>query len=101
MEEQPVKMYFKGGAGIERPVDVDGKAIKEGDVLTFNVFDPFYSSESYKQMHPAGYASLEKRKSEPVFVVKRNPKGFFYGLGIKQDLYLHDFCFKYTRIINP
>jgi hypothetical protein len=34
-----IKMFFKGGLGIEHPTDADGKIIKEGDIITFNYFD--------------------------------------------------------------
>ena len=94
-----VKMYFKGGKGILKPVDVDGMEIKEGDILTpdswgrddsyFHTFFPKWTS-----------ADILEWKNRPLYKVKWNDKGFFYGEGIEQYLYLHDFRFKYCKKIN-
>ncbi|KUJ54022.1 hypothetical protein [Chryseobacterium aquaticum] len=42
-----MKIYLKGGKGIEKPVDFNGTEIKEGDILTFDCFDPFFSDKYY------------------------------------------------------
>ncbi len=93
-------MYFKGGAGIEKPIDFNGKEIKDGDTLTSDLFDDFFDKKFYKTHYPNwSEDDIEERKHMPIYMVKWNPKGFFYGVGINQELYLHDFRFKYTKVV--
>lgn len=96
-----MKMYFKGGKGIEKPIDFNGDEIKEGDILTFDCYDPFFSDEYYFKNYPRWTKQdIEYRRNKPTYTVKWNEKGFFYGEGIEQELYLHDFRFKHTKIIK-
>lgn len=95
-------MYLKGGKGIEKPVDFDGTEIKEGDTLTYDGFDPYFDENYYKKNHPSwSREMIYQWKHKPVYRVKYNPKGFFFAEGIEKNLYLHDFRFKYTKIVNP
>ncbi len=99
--EKEVKMYFKGGKGILNPLDFDGNEIKEGDILTNDYFDEFFNDDFYTEHYPNWTKQdIEERKHKPTYIVKYNQKGFFYGAGIEQDLYLHDFRFKFTKIIK-
>jgi len=100
------KIYFKGGSGIENPVDFYGNKIKEGDILTF---DWFIKDENYYEHFHEHYPQLsdeeiEKRVHEPRVIVKWNENGYFYGEGFDDNerhrLYMHDFCFKHTKKIN-
>ncbi len=92
-------MYFKGGKGIKNPIDFNGFEIKEGDILTTDNFDDFFNDEFYKTHYPNWTKEdIYKSKYTPTYLVKWNEKGFFYGVGINQELYLHDFRFKYTKI---
>lgn len=94
-------IYFKGGSGIKEPTDYTGKIIKEGDILTTDTFDDVFDERFYKTHYPKmTKEDIEKRKHTPTYKVKWNPKGFFYGVGIEQELYLHDFRFKHTKIIQ-
>lgn len=94
-----MKIYLKGGKGIEKPVDFNGIEIKEGDILTFDCFDPFFSDKYYLQHHPKwSVEDIEKHRNKAMYRVKVNDKGIFYGEGLKHNLYLHDFRFKYTKI---
>lgn len=93
-------MYFKGGKGIKKPVDFNGIEIKEGSILTTDNFDEFFNNDFYKKHYPNWTKEdIEKRKHEPTYLVKWSDKGFFYGIGINQELYLHDFRFKYTKVV--
>ncbi len=103
-EEKPIKMYFKGGQGISNPVDVNKGIIKEGDVLTNDSFEP-NRIEFYNRYFPEwSLKEIDEHCNKPLYLVKWNPKGFFYGEGLeelgimKSKLYLHDFRFKYTKI---
>lgn len=103
-------MYFKGGKGIEKPLDFDGNEIKEGDLLTFDSFEKTTDEEIvyYKRHYPSWTKEMiHEWKHKPCFKVKWNDRGYFYGEGIedpKDDfsgrLYLHDFRFKYTKITD-
>jgi len=95
-----MKMYFKGGKGIKKPTDIDGKEIKEGFILTSDSFDDVFDDRFYKTFYPSWTKEdIEKRKHKPTYKVKWNDKGFFYGVGLNQELYLHDFRFKYTKVV--
>lgn len=105
-----MKIYLKGGKGIENPVDFNGDEIKEGDILTFDSFERNLDDENdfYKRHYPSwSQEMIYEWKHKPCFRVKWNDKGYFYGEGIEVPtsefsgrLYLHDFRFKYTKIIK-
>lgn len=95
-----MKMYFKSGKGIEAPIDFNGVQIKEGDILTTDNFDDLFDDKFYQTHYPTWTKEdIEKRKHTPTYVVKCNQNGLFYGVGINNDLYLHDFRFKYTKVV--
>lgn len=104
-----VKMYFKGGTGIENPVDVEGNPIKVGDILTHCWFEDDYVA--FFREHISKSMTLEEiemRVHLPNVVVKYNEKDkFFYGEGLKtvsefsdSKSYMHDFRFQFTKIIK-
>lgn len=104
-----MKIYLKGGKGIEKPTDFNGAEIKEGDILTFDSFDKdFDEDDFYKRHYPTWTKQMiHDWKHRPCFKVKWNDRGYFYAEGIKEPtsefsgrLYLHDFRFKYTKIIQ-
>ena len=98
--EGGIKMYFKGGKGILNPKDFNENEIKVGDILTNDSFDPFFDDKFYEIHYPEwSKEKIEEHKNKPTYVVKYNEKGFFYAEGINQDLYLHDFRFKFTKIL--
>ena len=88
------KMYFKGGKGIENPVDFKGEPIEEGDILTHSYFydgvDRFFAVH-YPKLSPQ---EIEAIKMKPTYTVKKNKDGIYFGEGIDKELYLHDFHFK-------
>lgn len=94
------KMYFKGGKGIKNPVDFNGNEIKVGDILTADSFsgdDSFYATY-YPNLTKE---EVESRKNKPTYIVQYNAeKEFFFANGIEHELYLHDFRFKYTKIVK-
>ena len=95
-----MKTYFKSGSGIKNPIDFNGKEIKEGDVLTHCWFENDYVEFFKKHLNVTDIIEIEKRVNEPSVIVKYNSdKGFFYGVGIKNDSYMHDFRFKFTKIV--
>ena len=47
-----MKMYFKGGKGIDKPTDVNGIEIKEGSILTTDNFDGEDNDWFYKTYYP-------------------------------------------------
>lgn len=97
------KMYFKGGAGITNPVDVNGDEIKVGDILTHDWFDGDYIEFFNKYYPKMSTDDIEKRVLEPSVVVKFNADGYFFGEGFQEGamkLYMHDFRFKYTKIVK-
>ena len=95
-----MKMYFKSGEGIKNPIDFNGVEIKEGSILTSDCFDDVFNDKFYKTHYPTWTKEdIEKRNHTPTYIVKWNTKGFFYGVGINQELYLHDFRFKHTKVV--
>jgi hypothetical protein len=97
------KMYFRGGEGIKKPVDFNGEEIKEGDVLTHCWFENDYVAFFAKHLNLTDLEEIEKRVHKPNVIVKYNQeKGFFYGVGYKKesDSYMHDFRFKFTKIVK-
>ena len=104
-----MKMYFKGGEGIPTPIDIYGKEIKEGNILSSDSFDPFFSTEFYAKHYPNwSEEQILERKNKPTYIVKKNEKGIFFGEGIDEiscalnksaRLYLQDFRFKYTKVL--
>jgi hypothetical protein len=96
-----VKMYFMGGKGILDPIDFTGKKIKVGDILTGDYFEELYNDQYYLKNWPTwSKEQIEAHKNNPTYIVKYNEKGFFYAEGINQKLYLHDFRFKFTKIVE-
>lgn len=109
-----MKMYFKGGEGIEKPTDINGIEIKDGSVLTFDWFDCETPIEDMRRKftHMKDWTDkqISDRIHEPTFNVRKNKKGILFGEGIEEPehkhngrLYLHDFRFKYTKVVlfNP
>lgn len=101
-----MKMYFKGGKGIENPIDSNGTKIKEGDTLTYTWFDredpiKHVRDNFINRKHQTDKQILEYI-NKPTFIVKRNEQGFLFGDGLEdKGLYLHDFRFKATiKIAN-
>ena len=102
-----VKMYLKGGKGINKPIDFNGVEIKEGDTLTSDSFDDFFDESFYKKHYPTWTKEMiHEWKHKPTYKVKWNERGYFYAEGIAEPtwefgsrLYLHDFRFKHTKII--
>ena len=103
-----MKMYFKGGQGIENPKDVNGIEIKEGSVLTFGWFDCENPIEDMRRkftnMKDWTDEQIKDRIHKPTFNVKKDEKGILFGEGIEKNfchgrLYLHDFRFKYTKVV--
>jgi len=93
-------MYFKGGSGIVAPVDFNGTPIKEGDILTHCWFENDYTSffERHTNIHTP--QEIEKEVHKPSVVVRFDKeKCIFYGEGITQKLYMHDFRFKCAKIV--
>jgi hypothetical protein len=85
-----MKMLFKGTSGIEKPVDFDGNEIEVGDTLSFDYLDKDLTEEK-----------SERYKGKAIFIVKAHHSGKgLYAEGIKLSLYLHDFRFKFCRIIT-
>ena len=106
-----MKGYFKGGKGIEKPVDFDGKEIKEGSVLTFDWFDcesPIDDMRrKFSHMKDWTDKEISDRIHKPVFNIKKNDEGILFGEGIEKPkemhlgrLYLHDFRFEYAKLIK-
>lgn len=90
--------------------DFDGKIINEGNILTFDWFqDENIISEMrrlFGQMKTWTDEKIIERIHKPTFVVKKDDKGILYGEGLelktefKKRLYLHNFRFKYTKILS-
>tara|TARA_R110000796_G_scaffold10769_2_gene36236 strand:+ start:304 stop:612 length:309 start_codon:yes stop_codon:yes gene_type:complete len=101
-------MYFKGGGGIEKPQDINGQEIKEGSIITFDWFDSENPIEDMRRkftsMKEWTNEQISERIHKPTFNVKLNEKGILFGEGIEERehdrrLYLHDFRFKYTKLV--
>lgn len=85
-----VKAYFRGGKGIENPVDFHGTEIQVGDKLSWDFHDDYYEKNG-----------VEDWMKKDIFIVQKNEeKGFFFATGIYKELYLHDFRFKHCEIIK-
>lgn len=103
-----MKTYFKGGKGIEDPVDVNGVLIKEGDILTHSWFDGEDYVDFFKRfINITDLEEIEKLIHEPKVIVKYNKEGeFYFGEGLKEigviksRAYAHDFTFKYCKIVE-
>jgi len=67
-----VKMYFKGDSGIKNPIDLQGNAILEGDILT----------RDYGDYESIGLKVGENYATEPFYKVKINETGGFYAESI-------------------
>lgn len=84
-----VKAYLNGCKGIKNPLDMNGDEIKAGDQLTWDFGDPHYAS-----------APIPDWMRKPIFVVKEHKSGKgLCATGIYEELYLHDFRFKYCEKI--
>lgn len=99
-EEKKITMYFKGDSGIKEPVDMDGKLIKEGDILTRDYGDNAKYDIKTQDHYP----------TEAFYIVKINTKGGYFAESIKpcggilgEDKYyfLYDFRFKHCKILKP
>ena len=102
MIDQKIKVYLGGGAGIEKPIDFNGNEIKEGDILTHCYFDCDYIEFFKTHIKITDEAEIERRVHLPAVKVFYNHEGkFFYGEGIERPTYMHDFRFKYAKIIKP
>lgn len=100
INDKEMKAYLKGGKCIKKPVDVNGVEIKEGSVLTTDNFDNYFNDDYYKKYHPDwSMDEIINHNHKATYKVMWNEKGFFYGIGINQELYLHDFRFKYTKVL--
>ena len=95
---------------LEKPKDLNGKEIKEGDTLTFDWFyceDPINDMRrKFTNMKDWTDKQISDRIHQPTFNVKLNKKGILFGEGIEKPnnkhsgrLYLHDFRFKYTKVV--
>lgn len=85
-----MKIYLNGTSGIKKPVDHDGNEIQCGDFLTYDYLDPFFQDRD-----------MSEHENKPVYEVKKHKSGLgFFGSGLKSELYIHDFRFKYCRIIK-
>lgn len=93
-----VKMFFKGSSGIENPVDFNGSVIKIGDILTGDYHGVKVGIIGYSSSDDERVNLLDK----PLYEVKGHQNGGLFAESInpEQYLYLHDFRFKYTKIVN-
>lgn len=76
------KVYLGGCSGIERPVDIDGNEIKEGDILSWN----YGGSSDPKEWMYLPHFKVEMLKSGNGFCGR--------GIDKEKRFYLHDFEFK-------
>ena len=84
-----MKVYIGGCSGIKKTVDVDGRPIKEGDVLTFS----WWWEGSKNNPNEA-----TREQMKPCLIVKKHHSGKgLYAEGINEKLYNHDFTFRYTK----
>ena len=85
-----MKIYMNGTSGIKDPVDFDGNKIKAGDELTYDYLDPFFGDRDMSNY--AGVATYKVKHHES--------GGGLYAVGINKKLYLHDFRFKYCKVVK-
>lgn len=108
VSQKPIKIYFKGGDNIKNPVDVDGKEIKVGSILTSDSHGDAFDKGFYERFYPTWSKEyIQERINRPLYEVKINDKGCLYGEGLDivnkhtgSRMYLHDFRFKYTKIVE-
>ena len=108
LSKKPVKVYFMGGDNIKNPVDVDGKEIKVGSILTTDSHGGALNRHFYDKFYPHwSEEMIQKRINEPTYEVKKDENGCLFGEGLdiingltESRLYLHDFRFKYTKIVD-
>ena len=86
---EKVIAYLGGSSGIETPLDFIGNEIKVGDNLSWDMHDKFTTENG----------GIKDWMNKPIFNVKKMESGFF-AEGINEDLYLHDFRFKYCEIMK-
>ena len=88
--------------------DFNGKIIKEGNILTFDWFQKeniiSEMRRLFLQMETWTDEQIIERIHEPTLIIKKNDEGILFGEGVKKDefkrsLYLHNFRFKYTKIL--
>lgn len=105
MSENKVKVYLNGCSGVENPIDVDGKPIKEGDILTHTWFDEH--GEQFCKEHNIS----PEQQMKPTYIVKMHESGDgLFGEGLEEKrlsefsapskMYLHDFRFKETKNLS-
>lgn len=83
-----MKVHLKGCSGIQAPADRHGVPITVGDRLSWDFGDA-----------PPG-TKVEDWMKEAVFVVEEHPSGRgLCAVGIKAQLYLHDFRFRFCERI--
>ena len=98
MEE--IKIWLGGDSGIKEPKDIDGNIISVGDLLT----------RDYGEDIKNGIEVDEKRTTESFYKVKMNDRGGYYAESIEpigdiviggddKYYYLHDFRFKFCKVI--
>lgn len=101
-ENKKITAYFRGGSGIEKPLDYNGVEIKEGDIMTHSWFhdgkDKFFA-DHYPDSTPE---DIHKTTHQPSLIVKWSVKGFLYGESIDESKYsyAHDFTFKECKIVK-
>ena len=91
---------------MKKLIDLQGKEIKEGDILTFDWFtegDPIKDMRrKFSHMKDWTDKEISDRIHQPTFVVRKTDEGILFGEGIDTEkrLYLHNFRFKHTKVVN-
>jgi hypothetical protein len=87
-----MKAFFLGCLGIKRPVDANGKRIKEGDKLTWDFHDDYYQKRD----------AVEPWMKEAFYIVRKHESGCgLCAVGIYNSrFYLHDFRFELCEIVK-